>query len=238
MPLQRVTFDGQVTSPPATAKELPKWVAAEPIKQLDRMGSTAIAAALQADRPARVGLMELTSRPQSEVRWLVQRSLGYVGQFRDMVVALNDPARRVAWPAWADDIEQLRDAIARDAQTAAAVHQTLEQQYPQQAADLYRMLWGYSDKDLQSGADKDLVNALDDDLLAVRVLAIANLKEITGVSHGYNPWETVAKRKLATRNWRDLLDKKKIRLKSVEEKEKAAVPARETPPPTAPETEL
>jgi hypothetical protein len=228
-PLQRVTFDGQATSPPAAAKELPRWVVAEPTKPLDPRASADIAKSLSTDRPARVGLAELTSRPQREVRWLALRCLGYVGQFRDMVLVLNEPAQRLVWPEY---VEQLRDAVARDSQTAAVVHQTLEQQFPQQAAELYRMLWGYSDRDLQSGADKELVAALNDDLLAVRVLAISNLKDITGVNHGYNPTDTILKRKLPTQRWQQLLDGKKIRLKTSEEKEVA--PREPVAPPAAP----
>ena len=60
-------------------------------------------------------------------------------------------------------LDELRAAVGRDAETAAAVRLALEQQYPQQAADLYRMLWGYTDKDLQAGEDAKLVRGLDDD---------------------------------------------------------------------------
>ena len=69
----------------------------------------------------------------------------------------------------------------------------LEKQYPQQAAELYRMLWRYTDKQLEfgddgkGGEDAKLVRALDDDLLAVRVLSYANLKEITGKGEIYRP---------------------------------------------------
>ena len=131
-PLQRLSFDAQATSAPTAVKELPKWVTAEPIKPLDRKASAAIAQYLTSDRPARVGLLELaTSRPQKEVKWLALRCLGCVGQFRDMVTALNEPAHKLEWSDYY--VDELCAAVGRDAETATAVRLALEQQYPQQA---------------------------------------------------------------------------------------------------------
>ena len=132
-PPQRLGFDAELTGTPIAGKAVPDWITAgEAIRPLDRRASPAIAQALPTDRPARVGLLELaTSRPQKEVKWLALRCLGYVGQFRDMVAALNDPAHRSEW--WDYYIPELRAAVARDAETAAAVRLALEKQYPQQA---------------------------------------------------------------------------------------------------------
>jgi hypothetical protein len=249
MPSQRVAFDGQVTGSPLASKLLPKWIADEgalkgpmsPREQLERSkASPAIAQALPTDQPARIKLLELvTSRPQWEVKWLSLRCLGYVGQFHDMTVALNDVAQKSHWP---DYIDALRAAVDRDAETAAAVRTALEKQYPQQAAELYRMLWRYSDKQLEAGddgkggEDAKLVRALDDDLLAVRVLANANLKEITGKGEIYRPEYTAARRQQAIRYWRTRLEAKEIRLTKAEPRapkgrpavhEKVTVPAPE-----------
>jgi hypothetical protein len=227
---QRLSFDAQLTSPPMAAKELPKWITAEPISPLDRLASPKLAQALATGRPARVGLLELaTSRPQWEVKWLALRCLGCVGQFRDMVAALSEPAQRFRWADYY--IDELRSAVARDAETAAAVRLALETQYPQQAATLYRMLWGYSEQDLEDGADAKLVQALDDETLAVRVLAIWNLRDITGVGQSYQPEERPAKRQPAARRWRQRLEAKEIRLKTTDEK---TVPAGENIAPLPP----
>ncbi len=261
---QRLSFDGLTVSAIATVKELPRWISQEPMSGLDRRASSAIGQALQTDRPARVSLLEIaTSRPQREVKWLSLRCLGYVNQFHDIVATLGDPARRLEWP---DYIDELHAAVNRDPETAAAVRMALDKQYSQQAAQLYRMLWGYTDKDLEAGEDEKLVKALDDESLAVRVLAIWNLKDITGLGHYYQPEQTAARRQQAARRWRQRLDAKEIRLKSPEEKAGAAarenttapresgsgghgaprdsgggsrdshrVPARGTPPPAAPQ---
>jgi len=228
-PSQRLVFDAQLTSAPMTVKELPKWIEAEPISGLDRRASAAIAQGLPTDRPARVGLLELaTARPQKEVKWLAQRCLSYVGQFRDMVTLLNDPDRKLDWT---DYIDVLRESVARDSETAAAVRMALEKQYPQQAADLYRMLWGYTNEDLQAGEDAKLVRALDNDLLAVRVLSFGNLKNITGLGLYYQPEQTAPKRQQSTRRWRQRLEAKNIRLKS--EKKAADGDAAPSPIPAA-----
>lgn len=232
--LQRLAFDGPLTAAPASTKEMPRWIAAELMSGLDRRASPVIGQALQTAGPARVGLMELrAARPQKEVKWLALRCLGYVNQFHDMTSALNDPMHRLDWP---DYIDELRAAVARDPETAVAVREALEKQYPQQAAQLYRMLWGYSDKDLEAGEDENLVKALDDDLLAVRVLSSWNLKDITGLGQYYQPEQTAARRQQSVRRWRQRLEAKEIRLKSPEEKagaaagENAASPAAPLPP--------
>jgi hypothetical protein len=232
-------FDAQAILPPVAVKDLPPWITVEPIKPLDRRASDAIAKALPTDRPARVGLLELaTARPQIEVKRLALRCLGCLGHFRDVVTALNvnDPMHRQ--DSWEFCIEQLRAAVGRDAETAAAVRLALEQQYPEQAAALYRMLWGYSNKDLEGpegakyGEDKILVEALDDNTLAVRVLAIWNLTEITGFGRGqtYRPEQTAARRQSSTRRWRERLDAKEIRHKAPEERSGAAAGEKLPPP--------
>ena len=230
-PSQCLSFDAKLTSAPTDVKELPPWIESSPISALDRRASVAIANALPTDRLARVGLMELAvSRPQKEVKWLAWRCLGYVGQFDDVVTALNDPEYKLVW---SDYVDMLRSAVARDAETAAAVRATLEKQYPQQAMVMYRMLWGYTDNDLGKdkkpgmGEDAALVRGLDDELLAVRVLSYWNLKEITGQGAAFQPEQTAARRQQSVRRWRQRLDAKEIRYNPG--KEETAKPD-ETPP--------
>ncbi len=211
-PRQRLSFDAHLTSAPIDVKELPPWIESSPIGALDRRASVAIADALPTDRLARVSLMELAvSRPQKEVKWLALRCLGYIWQFDDVVVALDDSANKLVW---SDYIEELRGAVGRDAATAAAVRMALEKQYPQQAAALYRMLWGYSDKDLRAGDDAALVRALDDDLLAMRALSYWNLRNITGQGAAYQPEQTAARRQQSVRRWRQRLAAKEIRFQT------------------------
>jgi len=228
-PQQKIQFNLDAVSEPIASKEMPRWITVDPISALDRRASVAIAAALPVDRLARLGLLELTTtRPQKEVKWLALRCLSYIGQHRDLVTALNDAARKPDWP---DYIDQLREAVARDAESAAGVRLALEKQYPEQAKVLYRMLWGYSNKDLAAGEDAKLVKALDDDTLAVRVLSFWNLKDLTGVGLFYRPEQPAIKRQPPMLRWRQRLEAQEIRLKTAEEKADAA--AGEKPAPTA-----
>jgi hypothetical protein len=246
-PSQQLSFDGQSTEPPKAVKEFPTGVggggSVRPsmgVKDaLDRRASPVIAQGLPTDRLARVGLLELIAlRPQQwETKWLSLRCLGYVGQFRDMVVALNDPAQKSHWP---DYIDALRAAVDRDSQTAAAVRVALEKQYPQNAAELYRMLWGYTNKQLESGddgkggEDAKLVQGLkNDDVLAVRVLSYWNLKDITGRGEIYQPEHPPARRLQEIRGWNKRLEAKEIRLKPGSEEPSGAHEAVKAPAPDA-----
>ncbi len=226
-PQQRIQFNMDAVSEAIASKEMPRWITVEPISALDRRASIAIAAALPTDRLSRLGLLELTTtRPQKEVKWLALRCLSHIGQYRDLVTALNDAARKPDWP---DYIDQLREAVARDAESAAGVRVAIEKQYPQQAEVLYRMLWGYSNKDLAAGEDAKLVKALDDETLAVRVLGFWNLKDLTGVGLFYRPEQTALKRQQPMLRWRQRLDAQEIRMKTAEEKANAEAGEKTTP---------
>jgi hypothetical protein len=202
----------------STSKNLPKWDA-EPLSKLDSGASATITQSqeLSTDRPALRGLMELADKQRrKEVRWLAIRCLGYLGYFDPMVIVLKEAAAK---QDWSDNIDELREAVGRDVETAAAVHKALESRYPQEAADMYRMLWGYSDKNLESGEDEKLVKFLENENLALRVLSFWNLKEITaGKGYYYQPEQTSAKRQQPIQRWKKSLEAKEIRIKSPEEK--------------------
>ena len=178
---------------PMENRDLPKWIVVEPLPPLERLAWTTIAQSqsLQPGRPAELGLMELSDHRRKEVSWLAGRCLGYLGQFDTIVKALNDPSRRLEWPEY---VEQLRDAITRGRDAAAAVHAAMEKQFSPEGNLAYRMLWGYTDKDLQNGQDTKLVDLLEHESLAFRVLSFWNLRDITGWGMYYRPELPPAKR--------------------------------------------
>jgi hypothetical protein len=226
----RFAIDNQLPPEVAASKDLPKWIAAEPISPIDRRASVTMTQELLAKpptRPAQRGLMELADKHrQKEVRWLAVRCLGYIGYFDPMVTVLDDAASK---QEWGENINQLRDAVGRDPETALAVRKALESRYSPEAADMYRMLWGYSDKNLESGDDEKLVKHLEDENLALRVLSCWNLKEITGKGQFFQPEQPIAKRQQPVRSWKKSLENKEIRIKPAEEK--ISISARETPAP-------
>jgi hypothetical protein len=199
-------------------KNIPDWISTETMSQWDQRASPVLIQELQTaqtDRPVGLSLKELVVHRRKEVGWLAMRCLGYLDYFDPIVNQLNDVEHKTDWDNY---IEQLREAVGRDAETAAAVRKALESRYQQEAADLYRMLWGYSDKNLESGEDEKLVEYLGSDTLAVRVLSFWNLKEITGKTLLYQPEQTSAKRQSSIQAWKKRSKDKEIRIKSTEEK--------------------
>ena len=214
--------------PPVTdhPKESPKWiVAAESLPPNDHRASQVMLQFFTPDTPAQQKLLEFADTARwIEVRRLAIRCLGYVGYFDPMVAALNNLDCKSEW--FDNYFEWLSDAVKRDPQTAAAVREALEKDFSPQAANLYRMLWGYTDKDLAAGADAILVKNLDDDSLPVRVLAFCNLKNITDKELGYRPEATIPQRAHMVKLWEQRRDGKEIRNKL----EKKNGPASPVPP--------
>ncbi|MGO9110639.1 MAG: hypothetical protein ACLP9L_15565 [Thermoguttaceae bacterium] len=192
-------LDGASADTPLRAgKEVPKWITTNTINELDQRTGLSVSQALPADRAASLGLMELTEDRRKEVCGLAARCLGYLGQFDPMTAALNDLDYR---SKWSDYIDQLKEAIARGPETAAGVRQSLEKQFGNDSASLYRMLWGYTNKDLENGEDARLVKFLDHEALVFRVLAIDNLREITHQGLFYRPEANAAKRLASVQQW-------------------------------------
>ena len=113
-------------TPPSAVKDLPKWIMANTVNEEDQRAALSVSQALPPERAASLGLMELTEDRRREVRWLAARCLGYLGQFDPMTAALNDVDYR---REWSDYIDQLKEAIARGPETAAAIRQSLERHY-------------------------------------------------------------------------------------------------------------
>ena len=221
-----LVLDGPRTdTPPDAGKDMPKWITTNVINELDQRTGLSVSQALAADHAASRDLMELTLDRRKEVCGLAARCLGYLGLFDPMTAALNDSEYRAKWPEY---IDQLKEAIARGPETAAGVRQSLEKQYGNDAASLYRMLWGYTDKELEDGEDAQLVKFLDNEALAFRVLAIENLNEITRKTYGYHPEASAAKRSPWVQLWRRQLQLGWIRFNQPGGKP-AAAPA-ELPP--------
>ena len=110
-------------------------------------------------------------------------------------------------------MEQLRDAVARGRDTAAAVHAAMEKQFSPEGGVAYRMLWGYTDKDLQNGQDAKLVDLLEHEALAFRVLSFWNLRDITGWGLYYRPEVPPAKRQQAVIRWKRRCEAGEIRFR-------------------------
>jgi hypothetical protein len=224
-------LDGAATDvPPGAAKEAHKWITDNIVNELDQRAAIDVSKGLSADRAASLGLMELREDRRKEVRGLADRCLGYLGQFDPMTAAFDDPDLHFKWPEFVD---QLKEAIAQGPETAATVRRSLEKRYGEDAAALYRMLWGYTDKDLEGGEDARLVKYLDHELPVFREFAFENLRDITQKSLYYYPELTPAKRHPAVQQWQQLQKSGRIRHNLPEVKPRTApagVPPKENIP--------
>jgi hypothetical protein len=221
-----VALDGGPTAP---SSDVPRWISTNTVNELDQRAALAVSQALPAERSATLALNELAEDRRKEVRYLAARCLGYLGQFDSLVLALDDPDFRVAWP---DYYDELKEAIARGPETAAAIRQSLEKKFTNDAPALYRMLWGYTDRDLQGGEDTRLVKYLDSEVLAYRVLAFSNLREITHEGLYYRPEAPAAKRQQPVQRWKQEQQIGKIRWTPAASK--PTTPKPRTPPVTTP----
>ena len=232
----RILLLPQIPSITDHPKDFPKWIVADDpgaeVSDIDRRASRNMLPLFAAETPAQQKLLELADPSQTrqiEVRRLAVKCLGYLGYFDPLVMVLGEPTFKQEWPTHCD---WLRDAVNRDPATATAVREALEKRYAPQAANLYRMLWGYTDKDLTGGEDQNLVKSLDDENLAVRVLGIWALKSVTDKDLGYKPDETsVIKRASMVARWEQRQKAKEIRVKTPDKKNGIAVPE---PPPASP----
>jgi len=91
---------------------------------------------------------------------------------------------------WTEHVEALRRAIDRDAEAAVEVEAAIERMASAERDPLFRMLIGFTQQELESGADEALVAMLDSPSMAIRVLAIETLRQITGTSLYYKAWES------------------------------------------------
>lgn len=209
-----VSFDGPVEialgNVPATSVPLktpPPWIDVATISLLDQRASSTVEKGLETNRPVLVTFRELAEHRQKEVRALAQRCLATIGDFQLMVGALDDPEQKAVWGDYA---EQLQAAVQRSPLAAAQVRGAIERVYggPAKAdagASLYELLWKYQPNGLTAGDAARLVDYLEHSTLAVRVLAYANLKRITGLGLYYRPEDSAARRTAAIEKWRERL---------------------------------
>jgi hypothetical protein len=216
-PATWATVDG-ADQPPRTIDQLPAWIDKEPITDVDARARDAVSETLVASQPVNVPLLELTGTTglgrRTEVRALAALSGAYVGEFEPLVKALADPNERAKRD---EQVQALRDAIARNPGAVKQIHDAFALQRGEQAADdLTEMVIGFNPdsigktrEELKNGSLVRLIHWLDDEDLTYRVLASYNLNEITGTSYlgGYRPEHPASKRSREIVYYTQRLDK-------------------------------
>jgi hypothetical protein len=82
------------------------------------------------------------------------------------------------------------------------------------AAVITRLIWGFSEEDLEKGGAMQLVKHLKHEDRDVRVLSFLNLIQITGAQEFYRPEKKPELNAAAIRNWESRLEKGTIAYKS------------------------
>jgi hypothetical protein len=194
----------------AAEPSIPNWID-ENLVQIDRrserrLGAPFIEPKLVSNLDVSRQLAELLqSSRRKEVTSVLAKSGIHVGLFEPLVDGLHDDSQR---PYWSSHIQALRMAMAISPEWAAGVRKTLEAKHPESANELYEMLCGYSaqqigqtPEEFSVGAVSQLIDRLEEDNLEYRVLAVENLKEITG-KELMNPGASASERAKSIKIWR------------------------------------
>ena len=205
------TMDDTAVTPSQPLEDRPDWIDQEPMTSTERRASRIVAEGVALERPADISLLELVEHRQIETRSLATRCSAHVGRFGPFIDALGDVMQR---PHWKKHIVMLRKSMAESPETATSIHRKLLEQRGNEADGLFEMLRGYSDDQVgrtretrKNGALRQLIDWLDHERLDYRVLAIHNLRELTGKNLGsYSPRHDRAKRQRAQKIWYERLN--------------------------------
>ena len=197
------TIDG-VDEIPEPVAQLPEWIGREPMTDMERSARDDLSKELRENQPVEIRLRELTDGKglgrRKEVRVLAAASSIYVGEFELLVRALGDSDQDRAWDT---HIHDLRQAVALSPDVAASVREAFVKIRGEEAAeDLFEMVEGYNSAQVgttreavQMGALAQLIKWLDHERLDYRVLAINNIRSITGKNKVFRPADSVKNRK-------------------------------------------
>jgi hypothetical protein len=146
----------------------------------------------------------------------------------------SDVKQKAFWP---DHFAALVSKLDQGAESAAIVREAVNQMDAAEADVIFRLLWLFSNAQLEAGADEVLVKSLDSSNMTVRVLGAENLRRITGTTLFYKPENNTAPRRASDiKKWETRLKKRDIRwadaapaVNAVPAVEPAPVPSSEAP---------
>jgi hypothetical protein len=190
----------QASDPPQTYGPFlsPEWIDYKSVKAIDRESAVALEKMVSNERPLNLTLQEMMK--DRRVRPLAARCLASLGEFEAVLRELGDANQ---YSFWQSEFETLRHAISSSPSAAQKIRETVSLMRPADARDIYRLLWGFTDQQLNEGAAAQLVKFLENDQLDIRVLAHCNLLAVTGPLGYYRPERGVAQNKQAIQNWKD-----------------------------------
>ncbi|TWU60076.1 hypothetical protein Poly51_03500 [Rubripirellula tenax] len=137
---------------------------------------------IASDQPLEITLREATLFRRSEVASLAAQTLLHMGQgdvYFGSDGILSETKQRAYWP---QHYLELLSVVDRSAASASQLEKSIVRMDAANAVPMFRLLTGYSQKQLIEGGDEELVRLLDSEAMAVRVLALENLHKMTGTT--------------------------------------------------------
>jgi hypothetical protein len=176
----------------------PEWIDYKGVKAIDRESAAALEKMVSTERPLNLTLQEVMK--DRKVRPLAARCLAALGEYEAILRELGDANQ---YSFWQSEFETLRQAMSSSPEAAAKIRETIHLMRPADARDIYRLLWGFTDEQLNAGAAAQLVKFLEHDQLDIRVLAHSNLIAVTGPLGYYRAEKGAAQNRPAIQNWKD-----------------------------------
>jgi len=183
-PAAAVVWRGSQTELATSVSPLPWFDGPEPLDRYHRRAAEQLTAKIATGPPLMLSLKELADARQVEYRMIAATTLALLGEsdsLVEMLAAEPSSGNKLENRQWeALEAMAVPAVIASGGEAAAGLHKSFAKLGPRDKADLLgAMARGFSDAEIQGGADRILVNALEDQSLMVRRYAYKTLCDIT-----------------------------------------------------------
>ena len=183
---------GESASEVSQIDAVPPWIDTPQVSptSLEQTAREGLLARLDDERSLEMSLRETIQYRRVEVGALAAQALLFMGEpdvYFGSDGVLSEPDQKSYWP---DHYRALLLAVDSSKRSARAVDRAIAQMDAADHEKLFQLLVGFSQEDLKDGADAKLVQWLRSPSMAVRVLALENLRRITGTTLYFKPWET------------------------------------------------
>lgn len=165
----------------------PTWIETPLERPIDRQAASDLMQLLPAGARANLVIVEALQNRRAEIASLAAQTLILSDDFSFLAGPaglLNDDRFRSHWTTL---IDAVRERVSSSPESLEALKTSLATQDVQRGALLFQVLVGYSEPELKLSAAERLVNLLESEFLDERILAIYQLKRITGKDLGFQP---------------------------------------------------
>jgi hypothetical protein len=156
------------------------------------------------DQPISQSIRPVVKDRQPRISELATKTLALTGSLPGLIDALSASHEESRIAA----IEGIRSWLPRDEQNGRQLQSELENRFREEdAAALYRLLWGYSPSDARNAfVSAELVDWMADEEIAIRELAAYHVHHLTGRHLGFRADRRPDEREAVVRRWREHLE--------------------------------